>query len=573
MTAPGVMGRPDPALMRPPKEVMRLARMGASFPTRLSFMRSLVRRLAREAWRFEVARFDLDEEGYGTVLLSAEGPERVYTLVGFSHALAPEKRTDRVIAEEWDATFSLFDGVPGEADIERLRANTPRQEAGRFMPSDLVLARANKSLRLFDHIADSLAAGRQPSIEQVASVGYLMRTTAVYGSGKFGCADREKLAGRPETRGAFQVELLTVYLIRWFTILLIEHVARKRGGGRAVALDPALRRHLGIGNATGLGMAPFLIKHPALTDAWVTARETALARVRGLTAASPETAAAFRRMLARARCHVGEWGVEDAEQTARIFVLRSEMAELEAWCESGGLAAAAPWDALYRFAANKFSLEGQEMTLALILEPHGPLIDDLADGMFAVEDGRLDPAMPVGRLRALIEERYDWALAIDFGKPEAQGRFWYYSEEKLEPRLGDRHRDAGGELEMPLAAGRDAAALHAALAGYDAAAPVADLLRARPDLRHAVRRVQAVADHAYAEIRDNLVDGAVRPIDLLRFKLAFFGAAKFDPKSDLWTRITMFQGAPLPEDLAAPGADDWAFPVAPATPTASAVVS
>lgn len=572
MTEPGVMGRPDPALMRPPEEVMRLARMGSSFPTRLSFMRSLVRRLAREAWRFEIARFDLDAAGYGTVLLSVRGPERVYTLVAFSHALAPEKRTDRVIAEAWDATFSLFDGVPGEAEIERLRANTPRQEAGRFKPTDLVLARANKSLRLFDHIADSLALGHQPSIERVASVGYLMRTTAVYGSGKFGCADREKLAGRPETRGAFQVELLTVYLIRWFTILLIEHVARMRGGARAVALDPTIRRHIGIGNATGLGMAPFLIKHPALTDAWVGARETALARIRGLATASPETVGAFRRVLARARRHIGEWAVEDAEQTARIALLRTELAALEAWCEAGGLSGAAPWDALYRFAAGKFSLEGQEMTLALILEPQGPLIDDLADAMFAVEDRRLDPAMPVGRLRALIAERYDWALAIDFGKPEAQGRFWYYSEEKLEPRLGDRRRDAGGELEMPLAAGRDAAALHAALAGFDAAAPVADLLRARPDLRHAVRRVQAVADHAYAEIRDNLVDGSVRPIDLLRFKLAFFGAAKFDPKSDLWTRITMFQGAPLPDDLAAPGADDWAFPVAPAPVAASVAV-
>jgi hypothetical protein len=34
------------------------------------------------------------------------------------------------------------------------------------------------------------------------------------------------------------------------------------------------------------------------------------------------------------------------------------------------------------------------------------------------------------------------------------------------------------------------------------------------------------------------------PIDLLRAKLAMFGATKFDPKSDLWTRITMYQGAP-----------------------------
>ena len=35
---------------------------------------------------------------------------------------------------------------------------------------------------------------------------------------------------------------------------------------------------------------------------------------------------------------------------------------------------------------------------------------------------------------------------------------------------------------------------------------------------------------------------------------------KFDPKSDLWTRITMYQGAPLPVDLGRPDADDWCFP-------------
>ena len=39
------------------------------------------------------------------------------------------------------------------------------------------------------------------------------------------------------------------------------------------------------------------------------------------------------------------------------------------------------------------------------------------------------------------------------------------------------------------------------------------------------------------------------PIDMLRLKLSFFGAIKFDPRSDKWLRICMFQGAPLPSDL------------------------
>jgi hypothetical protein len=39
------------------------------------------------------------------------------------------------------------------------------------------------------------------------------------------------------------------------------------------------------------------------------------------------------------------------------------------------------------------------------------------------------------------------------------------------------------------------------------------------------------------------------PIDMLRLKLSFFGALKFDPRSDKWLRICMFQGAPLPNEL------------------------
>ena len=52
---------------------------------------------------------------------------------------------------------------------------------------------------------------------------------------------------------------------------------------------------------------------------------------------------------------------------------------------------------------------------------------------------------------------------------------------------------------------------------------------------------------------------------MLRAKLSFFGASKFDPKSDRWIRITLYQGAPLFDDIADPdagfAADDWWLPV------------
>ena len=121
--------------MRSPEKVMCLSRMGSSFQTRLSFMRSLTRRISREEWKFEKLRFDLDENGYGTSIFAVHLSERTYSLIVFTNYIDPEMRTDRVVAEVWDATFNLFDGIPSEKDIKRLSDNTPKQEAGRFSPS------------------------------------------------------------------------------------------------------------------------------------------------------------------------------------------------------------------------------------------------------------------------------------------------------------------------------------------------------------------------------------------------------------------------------------------------------
>ncbi len=543
---------------------MRLKRMGASHHNRLSFMRSLVRRMAGERWGFERLIFDVDAEGYGTSVYAARTPTRTYSLVAFTRELEPGQRSDRVIAEAWDATFNLFDGVPTEADLVRLAENTPRQESGRFTTKELSVARANKSLRAFKHVVDALAVGRQPDIDFLSDVGYLMRTTAVYGSGKYGCADNEKIAQRPEMRGPFQVEMLAVYLIRWFTIDLVEHVARSTGGRRAVALHPAIKRFLGIGNSTGLGMAPFLVKHPELINNWVVARETALMRVRNLPSVTSQQCDILYKLTNQIHRYLEEWVVEDKVQACRITKLRSEMVNFEDHLlNTDILSQEHPWNALYLLAESAYSLEGQELITSLILEPHGDLIDDLADTMCADRAEVFDPVMTVAEVLNLLENNYCWALKRDYKTSEEQQYFWYYSEDKLEPRFSNRYCGLGVEWEMPLAIGRDVAALEAELMNADPHTSIAAFLIRRPEFRHIVRRVQTTARFPYGEIYDSLISSDVRPIDLLRFKLAFFGASKFDPKSDLWTRITMFQGAPMPHELCDAEGDGWAFPVKP----------
>ncbi len=545
--------------LRPADDVMRLERMGSFFPTRLSFMRSLIRRMNANRWMIKAARFDLDDDGYGVAVYAADTGKRVYSLVVFSQALDAARRTDRVIAEQWDATFALFDGSPSDDDIRRLADNVPKQEAGRCSVSELTLLRANKSLRLFEHIVQRLSGGAQPDMEMVNEVGYLMRTTAVYGNGKFGMADRDKYLHRPELQGPFAVEMLSVYLTRCFTLDLVEHVARRRDPARFVPLAPAMKRFIGIGNATGLGMAPFLMSHPMLINNWFLARETALARVRSVESAAPGVVARFAELLQRAQQHVAEWNVADQRQMARIFSLREDISALRA----RSLAGPRPWNALYGWAEGALSLEGQELLVSLMLEPHGDLIDELADRMSADEAAPIDPAMILADLRAAIAEHYAWALDIDFSDAEQVRRIWYVSEEKLEPRLGDRHDEPAIEHEMPFAIARDVQALDDLLAAEPAADTVADFLMARPDYRYTLRRVQTTARLPYAEIRSNLIGADCLPLDLLRCKLSFFGAAKFDPRSDRWTRITMYQGAPLADELHAPDADDWLFPVMP----------
>ena len=113
--------------MRAPEKVMRLDRMGSSFPTRISFMRTLIRRMSSEKWKFERTLRNVDKDGYGVSVYSAITPKRTYSLIAFTQEIPADMRTDRVIAEVWDATFSLYDGVPTQDDIDYLAKNTPLQ--------------------------------------------------------------------------------------------------------------------------------------------------------------------------------------------------------------------------------------------------------------------------------------------------------------------------------------------------------------------------------------------------------------------------------------------------------------
>ena len=548
--------------LRTPQTVMRLARMGAFHQSRLSFMRVLLRRLKAEGWVIDRPVFDIDDAGVGVATYRARGPEATYTLVAFAHKLADDQRSDRVIAEAWDATFTLCDGEVDATQIDRLAGNVPKQEAGRISETELVLSRANKSVRLFSHVVDSLAAGHQPDLEMIESVGYLFRTTAVYGAGKFGAADRTQWSGRPEFTGSFQPEMLAVWLIRAFSIDIVEYAARMKSPATAVALDPDIRRRFGIGNSTGLGMAPFLINHPRLINSWIAARETALARVRAVPTAGPAQIGMFRQLARRAACNARDWHVADERQAARIDRLRADFDWIIARADALTAGDDMPWDQLYCGGEEALSLEGQEALVSLMFEPYAELVDGLASCMHAEEDvaHRIDGTVRAGDVLAALETQYDWTDRIDYDSPDAQARVWYVSEEKLEPRLGERHEEPLEPYEQPLCPGRDAVRMRRDLAGFDPDDSLGAFLLQHPEHRHMARRLQIVGRLDFGEIRDNTIGAGMIPIDLLRCKLSFFGATKFDPRSDRWLRITMYQGAPFPDELDQLDPDDLVYP-------------
>jgi len=211
----------------------------------------------------------------------------------------------------------------------------------------------------------------------------------------------------------------------------------------------------------------------------------------------------------------------------------------------------APWNRLYLWAQEHLSVEGQELVVSLLLDPFPELVDGLAPCMSADEAAfaRIDGAMGLDELRGILEDVYGWALAIDWSAAEADARAWYVSQEKLEPRLGERHDEPIAAFEQPLSPGRDAVRMMADLKGWTGDDTLAAFLMHHPQHRHMARRAQIAQRCPYGEIRDNTIGANLLPIDILRCKLSFFGATHFDPRSDRWVRINMFQDAPYPVNL------------------------
>ena len=536
--------------LRDPNIVMKLSRLGSFHQSKLSFLRSFLNEF--KDWDYKRDLFNLDKNGFGVAVYSFKKKERVYSLVCFANKINDDERSDRVIATKWDAAFTLYDGEPNKDDIERLKNEVPKQEVGRLSYKELTLSRANKSLRVFDHVIESLSNGKQPDLDLLEKVGYLYRTTAVYGSGKFGLADRFRIKNREEINGPFRLEMMLVYLVRQFTFDQVNHVAKNKNPDKAVSLDPKICKNLGIGNSTGLGMAPFIVNHPTLLNNWILCRETALKKIREIKSIDVGEKNLFKSCLKSSIKNITSWNTESEFQQKKIKDLLRDIQKFLDFIENKfNFEEDYPFNRIYLWIEKETCEECIEYVVSIMMEPFGKIIEPLVKQMSSDEDQyfNIPTYRTINELRSIIQDRYSNILSINFKEKKNQKKFWFISRNKEEPRIADRFKEQGSDLEQPLAIARDIKKLYERLQLSKDDQTVDKFLAENSDLRHVVRRAFIVEKFPYSEIQDNTISEDMVPIDMLRLKLSFFGALKFDPRSDKWLRICMFQGAPLPDDL------------------------
>ena len=537
---------------------MKLSRMGSRYPSRLSFSRSMLRRLINDKWEIHKSKFDLDKDGYGTVVYEIIINKDIYSLVCFSAFLDDKDRSDRVIASKWDTAYTLHVGKLSNEDLNRLKKTIPLQESGRNSTNELILSRANKSVRLFQYVVDCLSNGNQPDIKEINKVGYLLRTTAVYGSGKFGLSDFTNTKNTTVFNQPFRAEMLSVYLIREFSVELVEHVAKQINPEKAVKLDRKIKQHFGIGNSTGLGMAPFIIKHPKLINKWMiqytkTLKEIAQINLDNIVFEK------YKKLLNKALNYLEEVSTSDQFQINKNKVTTEDLKKYIFYINDLDLSQKFKWLDILDYCDSNFNNDTQEIARVQLIELYPQVSEELAEDMADEEIMDIDGNQSIGDLNKIINDKYSWIKNIDFNNKDSNYLFWYVSAAKLEPRLGERYNEQGSELEQNLGIAKMVNDLFKQIKNIDENQLICEFLLTHPEYRGIVKRIQSLKNYPYSEVQDNVLDKKTIPIDMLRFKLSFFGANRYDPKSDRWLRVSFFSGAPYLLDLNNKNVDEWGF--------------
>jgi hypothetical protein len=346
--------------------------------------------------------------------------------------------------------------------------------------------------------------------------------------------------------------MMLVYLVRQFTFDQVNHIAKFKNPDKAVKLDENIARNLGIGNSTGLGMAPFIVNHPTLLHKWIYAREKALKEIRSIEIVSNDEFVFFKNCLVKSKSIIDAWLTDSQYQNKKIKSLKSDLIKFDKFIEKDcSTKMKYLWNTIYLWVEKNLNEECIEYIVSMMMEPYDKIIDPLINNMSSEEEKyfSIPGHRKISDLKVILEKNYQPIIKINFKEKNSNANFWFISKNKEEPRIANRYEENGAELEQPLAIARDIKLLYERILKTNESETVADFLLNNDDVRHVVRRAFITDQFPYSEIQDNTIGVSLIPIDMLRLKLSFFGAVKFDPRSDKWLRINMYQGAPLSHEL------------------------
>jgi hypothetical protein len=538
---------------------MNPRRAGAAVPNALSFARSAMRELVRGRWRIEKLRFDLDAEGRGEILYRLAGGKWNFHFFLVSTKLPEEQKLDRNWAQTWDAMGVLCQGAWTPEREARLRIEVPKQRAGYADYDTLVYARGNRSGRVFEHVVESLAAGRQPDAGLIARIGYILRTTAFIANGQLGTRSFAGFEPDHPFRRPYHAQMCSAFMLREYVFDLVDHMARARNPD-ATRLDPSYRRYLGLGNAAATGLVAFIANHPHLMHRWCLAHEAALAEAKRRGAAPRDDATQrFARLLDKAIRYYREGEGQDTGVFTSASTMADDLARARAVLDVD-----TPWTAVTQWSERHLQAESLEVLNAIALELYPDVVEAAADAFQADERFDVRPAMSLAVLRQLVRENYGWALA-DAHRDPVQNYFWWYRPTKTPRDVKRGIRGLAAELEWETSTDTvlRVQELWRSLKHGDNRMTVAELLCAHPGFRHIVARVQSLAGLDYAEMRVNWLSKAFLPFAPVRFVLAFYGMEKFESVMPKQVRGSFLQGAPIAEDVEQGLDGVWPFPLKP----------
>ena len=549
----------DPnTILRPAEIVMEPTNLGAVRMTRFSFSRSMIRRAFTNNWEINCQVVDFDEFGCGHIIYRILAEGKIFHFVAFTSTIDEALHTDRVIADVWDVTAALVEGEMDDDFLRLLKNEVPKQELSRLDPRVLVLTRGNRSVRFYDYLVERLASGKQPESKKLGDAGYIMRSTAFYGNGKFGMRSFLGFEDQHPLSSPYRAQFLAAWLFREVSYKSVEHCAKIKNPN-AVGFNDEWSRFFGLGNATGLGLVPWAMKHPEELNAWIAIRELALSNVRSL-AGSTKNKQILEEWIDKAYQYFSLLGGDDRspwmgpQSLAKATLLTQDTFR----SLSGN---PFPFDDLYLWA-EKQNIEITELVISLLLELDDTR-DEVIDELLKVDtEKKSNLNTTVKDIKTIITEKYFWLKELNLDGAEAEHYWWVMSDNAEEPRRAERSIINPAHREIPIDISLRINKLIKDLEITDEKISASEFLHSFPEHGIAIKRILRNSG-PYSEPRENVCDFKHLPLNLQRFQLAMYGMDNFSPQSTDWLRVTLFQGAPRVSEIGSDDSDNWILPKQP----------